>query len=51
MRNRTIYYLIGLVVLMIFIIFFVVGTSAKAGGPWNEQYCDIETTKVKVVNE
>ena len=51
MRNRTIYYLIGLVVLTIFLIFFVVGTTAKAGGPWNEQYCDIEITKVKVVNE
>ena len=50
MRNRTVYYLIGLVVLMIFLIFFVVG-QAKAGGPWNDQYCDIETTQIKVVNE
>ena len=49
MRNRTVYYLIGLVVLMIFLIFFVVG-QAKAGGPWNDQYCDIETTQIKVVN-
>lgn len=23
---------------------------AKAGGPWNDQYCDIEVTQIKVEN-
>ena len=51
MKNRTIYYFIGLVMFMIFLIFFVIGSTAQAGGPWNDQYCDIEVTKIKVVKE
>ena len=26
-------------------------TFANAGGPWNDQYCNIETTQIKFVNE
>ena len=26
-------------------------TLASAGGPWHDQYCDVEVTKVKVINE
>ena len=26
-------------------------TFANAGGPWNDQYCNIETTQIKVLNE
>ena len=51
MKNKTIYYFIGLVMVMIFLIFFAIGSTAKAGGPWNDQYCDVEVTKIKVVNE
>ena len=25
--------------------------SVQAGGPWSDQYCDIETTTVKVVDQ
>lgn len=25
-------------------------TQSHAGGPWNDQYCDIEVTKIKVVD-
>jgi hypothetical protein len=51
MRNKTIYYFIGLVMVTIFLIFFAIGSSAQAGGPWNDQYCDVEVTKIKVINE
>lgn len=47
---NTIYYLIALVMLSLGMIIFTVGQS-HAGGPWNDQYCDVEITKVKVVNE
>jgi len=47
---NTIYYLIALVMLTLGMIIFTVGNS-HAGGPWNDQYCDVEVTKIKVVNE
>ena len=25
--------------------------TAQAGGPWNDQYCDVETTKIRVVDQ
>jgi hypothetical protein len=25
--------------------------QAKAGGPWSDQYCDIETTQIRVVDQ
>ena len=46
---RKIYYLIALAFLMLGLIIF--STTAKAGGPWDNQYCDVEVTKIKVVNE
>ena len=46
---RKIYYLIALAFLTLGLIIF--STTAKAGGPWNDQYCDIEVTKIKVVHE
>ena len=46
---RKIYYLIALAFLTLGLIIF--STTAKAGGPWNDQYCDVEVTKIKVVNE
>jgi hypothetical protein len=46
---RKIYYLIALAFLTLGLIVF--STTAKAGGPWDNQYCDVEVTKIKVVNE
>ena len=46
---KKLYYLIGLLFLTLGLIIF--STTADAGGPWNEQYCDVEVTKIKVVNE
>ena len=46
---RKIYYLIALAFLTLGLIIF--STTAKAGGPWSNQYCDVEVTKIKVVNE
>ena len=46
---KKIYYIMALAFLVLGLIIF--STSAKAGGPWNDQYCDVEVTKIKVVNE
>ena len=46
---RTIYYLIALVGIVIGLILFA--NTAQAGGPWNDQYCDVEITKIKVVDQ
>ena len=51
MKENYIYYLIGLAMLIIFVFFLLVGNSAQAGGPWNDQYCDVEVTKIKIVKE
>ena len=29
----------------------IFSTTADAGGPWNNQYCDVELTKIRVVDE
>jgi len=44
---RNIYYLIALAFLTLGLIIF--STTADAGGPWNDQYCDVEVTKIRVV--
>ena len=46
---RKIYYLIALAFLTLGLVIF--STTADAGGPWDNQYCDVEVTKIKVVNE
>lgn len=51
MNHNTIYYIIALVMITLGMIIFAIGTKAHAGGPWNDQYCDVEVTKIKVVNE
>ena len=45
---RKIYYLIALAFLTLGLIIF--STTADAGGPWNDQYCDVEITTIKVVD-
>ena len=51
MNNNTIYYLIALVMLSLAIIIFALGSSATAGGPWSNQYCDVEVTKIRVIDQ
>ena len=42
-------------ILVIAIIIFAMKifwlSKAEAGGPWNDQYCDVEVTQIRVVNE
>ena len=47
---KTIVKLIALVVLVLIIILTYIN-KAKAGGPWVDQYCDIETTTIRVVDQ
>ena len=46
---RKIYYLIALAFLTLGLIIF--STTAYAGGPWDNQYCDVEITKIKVIDQ
>jgi hypothetical protein len=50
MNKNIIYYIIALVMLSLGIAIFTLGTKAEAGGPWNDQYCDVETTTIRVVD-
>ena len=50
MREKYIYYLIGLAVAGIAFFLLLLGNSAQAGGPWNDQYCNVETTQIRVVD-
>ena len=45
---KSIYMFIALILLSVFITLF--SNMAKAGGPSNDQYCDIEVTQIKVEN-
>jgi hypothetical protein len=47
---KTIVKLIALVVLTLIIVLTYINKS-QAGGPWHDQYCDIEITQIKIVNE
>ena len=47
---KTIVKLIALVVLTLVIILTYIN-RADAGGPWSDQYCDIETTTIRVVDQ
>tara|TARA_Y100000592_G_scaffold27313_1_gene43370 strand:- start:473 stop:826 length:354 start_codon:yes stop_codon:yes gene_type:complete len=46
---RLIFFIIALAFLTLGIVIF--STMAHAGGPWNNQYCDIEVTKIRVVDQ
>ena len=50
MNNNPVYYFIGLLMLSLLLLFYT-QSSAQAGGPWNDQYCDVEVTKIKVVDQ
>ena len=47
---KTIYYLIALVMLSLGLIIVSVG-NLQAGGPWIDQYCDVETTQIRVIDQ
>tara|TARA_Y100001937_G_C7089628_1_gene317053 strand:- start:393 stop:761 length:369 start_codon:yes stop_codon:yes gene_type:complete len=51
MNKNTIFYIIALVMLSLGMLIFVIGSSAKAGGPWSNQYCDVEVTQIRVVDQ
>ena len=51
-------YAISLVMLALGLVLFVISTSAEAGGPWSDQYCNAKTetiitknTKGEVINK
>ena len=46
---KKLYYIIALLFLTLGLIIF--STTADAGGPWNNQYCDVELTKIRVVDQ
>jgi len=55
---RPIMYAISLVMLALGLVLFVISTSAEAGGPWSDQYCNAKTetiitknTKGEVINK
>ena len=37
--------------LIVFAVKIAFLTKAEAGGPWSDQYCDVEVTQIRVVNE
>ena len=47
---KTIVKLIALVVLTLIIVLTYIN-KAEAGGPWSDQYCDIDTTTIRVVDQ
>jgi|TARA_Y100000310_G_scaffold185903_1_gene185955 hypothetical protein len=47
---KTTIKLIALVVLVLIIVLTYIN-RAEAGGPWHDQYCDIETTTIRIVDQ
>ena len=47
---RPILYAISLVMLALGLVLFVISTSAEAGGPWSDQYCNAKTETVIIKN-
>ena len=46
-----VYKLIALAVLTLIVGLLFIGSKAEAGGPWMDQYCDVETTQIRVVDQ
>tara|TARA_R100000027_G_C2242150_1_gene92337 strand:+ start:620 stop:988 length:369 start_codon:yes stop_codon:yes gene_type:complete len=51
MKFDFIFKLILLVMVTLFVMTFYLVTYANAGGPWNNQYCDVEITKIKIIDQ
>ena len=47
---KTTIKLIALVVLTLGIVLTYIN-RAEAGGPWHDQYCDVETTTIRIVDQ
>ena len=47
---KIIVYIISLVVLTL-VCLFTYTSHSQAGGPWNDQYCNVEIIKIKIVNQ
>jgi len=47
---RAILYAIALIMLALSLILYVISSSAEAGGPWSDQYCNAKTETVIVKN-
>ena len=46
---RQIYFILALAFMILGLVIF--STTANAGGPWSNQYCDVEVTKVRGINQ
>ncbi len=46
---KKLYFVIALAFFTLAMIIFA--TNVNAGGPWNNQYCDVEVTKIRVVDQ
>ncbi len=38
-------------IVLTFALLVGLSATAEAGGPWSDQYCDIETTTIRVVDQ
>jgi len=47
---KHIFKVIALVVISLIVGLVIVASKVQAGGPWNDQYCDVEVTQIKVVD-
>ena len=47
---KHIFKIIALVVITLIVGLIIVVSKAEAGGPWSDQYCDVEITKIKIVD-
>ena len=47
---KTTIKLIALVVLVLIIVLTYIN-KAEAGGPWSDQYCNLETTTIRIVDQ
>jgi hypothetical protein len=47
---RTVYLIIALAFLVLVMVIASVAKS-HAGGPWSNQYCDVETTQIRVIDQ
>jgi hypothetical protein len=47
---KHIFKIIALIVISLIVGLIIVVSKAEAGGPWNDQYCDVEVTQIRVVD-
>jgi hypothetical protein len=47
---KHIFKIIALIVISLIVGLIIVVSKAEAGGPWSDQYCDVEITKIKIVD-